>query len=113
LLLRPAIQDFDAALVAPDSDNAEDLPQPSGPGTSASIVSTSTPAADGKLIGFHCLVCGYLLRGETRHPSPAPMCAGSKSRTGKQHEPARMKPILLYLPSALSEVFSCAQRTGG
>ena len=42
-------------MVALDSDNAEDLPQPSGPGTSASIVSTSTPAADGKLIGFSCL----------------------------------------------------------
>jgi hypothetical protein len=55
-------------MVAPDSDNAEDLPQPSGPGTSASLVSTSTPAADGKLIGFSCPVCGYLRPAETRQP---------------------------------------------
>jgi hypothetical protein len=59
-------------MVAPDSDNTEDLPQPSGPGTSASIVSTSTPAADGKLIGF-CPVCGYLRPAETRQPAGFPV----------------------------------------
>jgi hypothetical protein len=82
-------------MVAPDSDNAEDLPQPSGPGTSASILSTSTPpAAGGQLVGFHCLVCGSLLPAETRQPAPAPLCAGSKARTGKRHEPAPMVALL-------------------
>src|SRR3954451_21803090 len=98
-------------MVAQDSDNAEDLPQPSGVGTSASIVSTSTPAADGKLIGFSCPVCGYLCPAETRQPAPAPsapffypsspprpgpgpLCAGSKPRTGRRHEPAPMVALL-------------------
>ena len=84
-------------MVAPDSDNAEDLPQPSGPSPSASILSTSTPpAAGGQLVGFHCLVCGSLLRGENHQPSPAPMCAGSKARTGKQHESTLMQPLFLH-----------------
>jgi hypothetical protein len=47
----------------------------------------STPlAADAKLIGFYCPVCGYL-------PDPVPICAGSKARTGKEHEPTRMKTL--------------------
>jgi hypothetical protein len=83
-------------MVAPDSDNAEDLPRPSGPGTSASILSISTPPAAGaQLIGFHCLVCGHLLRAENRHPSSAPMCAGSRARAGKQHEPAQMEALFI------------------
>jgi hypothetical protein len=78
------------------SYNTEDLPRQLPPGTSASIVSTSTPPAAGaQLIGFHCLVCGSLLRAQNRQPSPAPMCASSKARTGKQHEPARMQPLLM------------------
>jgi hypothetical protein len=78
-----------------DGRDAEDLHR-QFPGTSASILSTSTlPADGGRLIGFHCLVYGYLLRGENHQPSPAPMCAGSKARTGKQHEPAQMKPLFL------------------
>jgi hypothetical protein len=81
-------------MVALDSDNAEDLPQPSGPGTSASIVSTSTPAADGKLVGFSCLVCGYLRPAKTRQPAPAPLCVGSKARTGRRHEPTPMVALL-------------------
>jgi hypothetical protein len=72
-------------MVAPDSDNAEDLPQPSGPGTSA---------ADGKLVGFSCPVCGYLRPAETRQPAPAPLCAGSKARTGRRHEPTPMVALL-------------------
>ena len=82
-------------MVALDSDNAEDLPQPSGPGTSASIVSTSTPAADGKLIGFYCPVCGYLRSTGGHLPGPVPICAGSKARTGRKHEPAQMEALLL------------------
>ena len=83
--------------MASDSDNAEDRPRQLASGTSASILSTSTPtASSAQLIGFHCLACGYLLRAENRHPSPAPMCAGSKARTGKQHEPARMEPLFLH-----------------
>ena len=55
-----------------------------------------TPLAVGaQLIGFYCLVCGHLLRAEHRQPIPAPMCAGSKARTGKQHEPARMELLFL------------------
>ncbi len=76
--------------------NTEDLPQQLAPGTSASILSRSTPTALGaQLIGFHCLVCGYLLRAENRHPSSAPMCAGSRARAGKQHEPAQMEALFI------------------
>jgi len=83
-------------MVTPDSDNARDLRQPSVSDTPANIVSTFTPPAAGaQLIGFHCLVCGYLLRAENRPPRLAPMCAGSKARTGKRHEPVRMEPLLL------------------
>ncbi len=79
-----------------DWHNTKDLPRQLVPGTSASILSTSTPpAARGRLIGFYCPVCGYLLRAENRQPSSAPMCAGSKARTGKQHEPARMETLFL------------------
>ena len=46
------------------------------------------------LIGFHCLVCGYLRPAETSRP-PAPVCAGSKARTGKQHEPTPMQGLVL------------------
>ena len=89
-------------MVAPDSDNAEDLPQPSGPGTSASILSTSTPPAAGpQLIGFHCPVCGYLRPAETSRPVPAPLCAGSKARTGKQHEPTPMQALFLHRGTGL------------
>ncbi len=78
-----------------DGRDAEDLHR-QFPGTSASILSPSTPpAAGGRLIGFYCLVCGYLRRAENRRPSSAPMCAGSKARTGKQHEPARMETLFL------------------
>jgi hypothetical protein len=78
-----------------DGRDAEDLHR-QFPGTSASILSPSTPpAAGGRLIGFYCLVCGYLRRAENRRPSSAPMCAGSKARTGTQHEPARMEPLFL------------------
>jgi len=79
-----------------DGRDAEDLHR-QFPGTSARILSTSTPpVAGGRLIGFHCIVCGYLRRAENRQPSSAPMCAGSKARTGKQHEPARMEPLFLH-----------------
>jgi hypothetical protein len=55
-----------------------------------------TPLGAGaQLIGFYCRVCGHLLRAENRQPTPAPMCAGSKARTGKRHEPARMEPLFL------------------
>ncbi len=68
-----------------------------GPGTSADTMpACTTPAAGVQLIGFHCLVCGYVLRAANRHPSPAPMCAGSKARTGKQHESTLMQPLFLH-----------------
>jgi hypothetical protein len=64
--------------------------------TPVSIVSMSTPpATDGKLIGFYCPVCGYLRSAEGYLPGPVPICAGSKARTGKQHEPTRMEALLL------------------
>lgn len=82
--------------MAVDRCAAEDR-YPLRPGTSASIFSTSTPAAVGvQLIGFHCLVCGYVLRSKEGQPVPAPMCAGSKARTGSQHDLARMRPLLLH-----------------
>ena len=83
--------------MASDSDNAEDLPWQLVSGTSAIILAMSTPtASSAQLIGFHCLACGYPLRAENRHPSPAPMCAGSKARTGKQHESTLMQPLFLH-----------------
>ena len=47
------------------------------------------------LIGFHCLVCGYLRPAEGRLQVSAPMCASSKARTGRQHEPTPMKALFL------------------
>jgi len=54
-----------------------------------------TNAADGRLIGSWCQVCGYLVPAEKRQPGAAPMCTGSKARTGRQHEPARMQALLI------------------
>jgi hypothetical protein len=47
------------------------------------------------LIGFHCLVCGFTLRAEGSRPVPAPLCAGSRAGTGKQHEPTPMQALVL------------------
>jgi hypothetical protein len=82
--------------MAVDRYAAEDR-SPLDPGTSAHMMPACTvPAAGVQLIGFHCLVCGYVLHAENRHPSPAPMCAGSKARTGKQHESTLMQPLFLH-----------------
>jgi hypothetical protein len=68
-----------------------------GPGTSTHTMPACTaPAAGVQLIGFHCLVCGYLLRANGAQPVATPTCAGSKARTGRQHEPARMQPLFLH-----------------
>ena len=65
-------------------------------GTSTSTDSMSTPlAADGKLIGFCCPVCGYLRSAEKHLPGPVPICAGSKARTGRTHARVRMEPLFL------------------
>ena len=65
-------------------------------GTSASSDSMSTPpAAEAKLIGFYCPVCGYLRSAEGCLPDPVPICAGSTARTGRQHDPARREALLL------------------
>ncbi len=67
-----------------------------GPSTSAHMMPAYTPLATGvQLIGFHCLVCGSLIRANEGQPVATPMCAGSKARTGRQHEPARMQPLFL------------------
>jgi hypothetical protein len=47
------------------------------------------------LIGFHCLVCGFARPAKDSRPVPAPLCAGSKARTGKQHEPTRMHALFI------------------
>jgi hypothetical protein len=52
-----------------------------------------TNAAGGRPVGFRCLVCGYLVPADKRRPGVAPTCAGSKVRTGRQHEPAQMQPL--------------------
>ena len=52
------------------------------------------------LIGFHCPVCGYLLPAKQGRPSPAPRCAGSTARTGRQHEPTPMRALCLPEPSS-------------
>jgi hypothetical protein len=46
------------------------------------------------IIGFHCLVCGYLRPAEASRPVAAPLCAGSKARPGKQHAPTPMQALL-------------------
>jgi hypothetical protein len=49
-------------LVALDRHGAKNLPQQLALDTSASTVSTgASPAAGGKLAGFYCLVCGYVV----------------------------------------------------
>ncbi len=53
---------------------------------------TSRQPAGGELIGFYCPVCGYLT-AQDRQPAPPPTCAGSKARTGKQHEPTQMTTL--------------------
>ncbi len=81
--------------MAVDRYAAEDR-SPLDPGTSAHMMPACTaPAAGVQLIGFHCLVCGYVLRANGGQPVATPTCAGSKARTGKQHEPALMQPLFL------------------
>jgi hypothetical protein len=53
----------------------------------------SRQPTSGELIGFCCPVCGYLLPAQDRQSASAPTCAGSKARTGKQHEPTRMRTL--------------------
>ena len=82
--------------MAEDRYAAEDR-SPLDPGTPAQTMPACTTLAAGvQLIGFHCLVCGYLLRANEGHPVATPTCAGSKARTGRQHEPARMQPLFLH-----------------
>jgi hypothetical protein len=77
--------------------DAEDPHRQIPSGRSTSTDSMSTPlAADAKLIGFYCPVCGYLRSAEGYLPDPVPICAGSKARTGKEHEQARMQPLHLH-----------------
>jgi hypothetical protein len=79
-----------------DAYDAEDPHRQVLSGRSTSTDSMSTPlAADAKLIGFYCPVCGYLRSAEGYLPDPVPICAGSKARTGRQHEPTRMEALLL------------------
>jgi len=53
----------------------------------------SRRSAGGELIGFYCPVCGYLLAAQDRQPASAPTCAGSKARTGEQHQPTQMRTL--------------------
>jgi hypothetical protein len=55
----------------------------------------SRRSAGGELIGFYCPVCGHLLPAVERQPAPPPTCAGSKARTGEQHEPTQMRTLPL------------------
>ena len=65
-------------------------------GTSArSDLMSRPPAADAKLIGFSCPVCGYLRSAEGYLPGPVLICAGSKARTGRTHARVRMEPLFL------------------
>ncbi len=56
----------------------------------------SRPPAGGALIAFYCPVCGSLRPAQDRQPASAPTCAGSQARTGEQHEPTPMQPLLLH-----------------
>jgi hypothetical protein len=79
-----------------DGYDAEDPPRQILSGTSASTASKSTPpAAEAQLIGFYCPVCGYLRSAEGCLPDPVPICAGSKARIGKQHEPAQAEALFI------------------
>ena len=65
-------------------------------GTPTITDSMSTPSAAGaKLIGFYCPVFGYLRSAGGHLPGSVPICAGSKARTGRKHEPAQMEALLL------------------
>ncbi len=79
-----------------DGYDAEDPHRQIVSGTSTSTASMSTPpAADARLIGSYCPVCGCLRSTEGSLSEPVPMCAGSQARTGKQHEPTRMEALPL------------------
>jgi hypothetical protein len=69
-----------ALMVAPRPD-----PRPAGLG----------PTPPNTLIGFSCPACGYLLPARARPPGPAPRCAGSTARTGKQHGPTPMQALCM------------------
>jgi hypothetical protein len=47
-----------------------------------------------KLIGFYCPVCGFVLPAEGSRPMIAPLCAGSKAATGRQHAPTAVRPLV-------------------
>ena len=51
--------------------------------------------AGSTLVGFHCPQCGRVLPAATGRANPAPTCAGSKTRTGRRHEPTAMQPLFL------------------
>jgi hypothetical protein len=60
-----------------------------------------TNPAGGRPIGFWCPVCGYLVPAEERQPAAAPTCTGSTARTGRQHEPTPMRPLVTnWAPTA-------------
>src|SRR4051794_9793559 len=50
-----------------------------------------TPNRPPTLIGLHCQVCGYLSPVKGRRQVPAPVCAGSKAKTGKPHAPTPVR----------------------
>ena len=80
--------------MAEDRYAPEDRPR-LGPSTSVQMPAYTPLATGVQLIGFHCLVCGSLIRANEDQPVATPTCAGSKARTGRQHEPARMQPLFL------------------
>jgi hypothetical protein len=49
--------------------------------------------AGGIVIGFHCPMCGSLLPVQADQPDAVPLCAGSRARTGQQHQPTRMQAL--------------------
>jgi hypothetical protein len=83
------VNDPGAADLTPDPDRRGNHRRRNG---DPAVKSPNRPRA---LIGFHCPVCGYLRPAEARRPVPAPLCAGSKARAGKQHDPTPMRALVL------------------
>jgi hypothetical protein len=77
--------------VGPDPDREGDVGRRDG--APAGRIIGNQPL---KLIGLSCPVCGYLLPAQASRPVPAPLCAGSKARTSKQHEPTPMQALVIH-----------------
>jgi hypothetical protein len=83
------VNDLGAADLTPDPDRRGNHRRRDGD----AVVRAGTRSP--RPIGFHCPVCGYLRPAEGPLQVATPLCAGSKARTGQQHEPTPMQALVL------------------